>query len=206
MWTFFLFYDMLTDMKNIISIILITSSICAALAGCGTDTGNGMVHSKALQQGSVSIIEEVTALPDAEIIIPAGLVGDEITDDSKAQAEDDSENVTFSLTGEERTQIVNEISKEVEDSIASILSDKETYPNIISITPNADCTESTISLNDGQMNTYESMLVLSFFTAGNKHQIYCGTPADEAKTIVKYVNSATGEIVSESDSTLMNTQ
>lgn len=203
MWTFFLFHDMLTDMKNMIYYTLITGSICAVLTGCGADSGN---NSKALQQGSVSMIEEVTTLPDAEIIIPAGLVGDEITDDSKAQMEDDSENITFALTGEERTQIANQISKEIEDSITSILSDKESYPNIVSITPNADCTEFTVSLLEGQMNTYESMLVLSFFTVGNKHQIYCGTPADEAKTIVKYINSVTGEIVSESDSTLMNTQ
>ena len=42
-------------------------------------------------------------------------------------------------------------------------------------------------------------------TMGDKYQIYCGVPQENVKTIVRYINNSTGEIIAESDSTQMNT-
>ena len=50
------------------------------------------------------------------------------------------------------------------------------------------------------------MLVMSFYTVGNRYQIYNGVPADEAVTTVIYINDSDGSVVSESDSTSMTSQ
>lgn len=48
---------------------------------------------------------------------------------------------------------------------------------------------------------YESMLVMSFYTIGNRYQIYNGVPADQAVTAVTYVNAADNTVISRTDST-----
>lgn len=188
------------------------------LSACAANNNSETTSSSDL----ASIIQEVQSLPDAEINIPTVLVGDEITEEnavliteveveseeSTSTLSDDSDNSntsTYSITGEERTNIVNGLSQDVIDGINNILSNKEQYPDIVSITPNEDCTEFTIAVANGQINIYESMLVISFYTIGDKYQIYNGVPSEEVKTVVRYINDSTGELITESDSTQMNT-
>lgn len=128
---------------------------------------------------------------------------DSSEDSTEEQAPDNTNNVTYALTGKERTDIVNGISENIVNSINDILNNKDYYPDIISIMPNSDCTEFVITLKGSEMNVYESMLLMSFYTIGDKYQIYMGVPENEAKTTVKYINGATGEIISETDSTSM---
>jgi hypothetical protein len=45
---------------------------------------------------------------------------------------------------------------------------------------------------------------MSFYTIGNKYQIYTGTDASEALTTVVYVDSSTGETIATGDSSSMN--
>lgn len=202
------------------------------LSGC---TGKSEVEDVS-QSAPAPIIKEVESLPDADIIIPAGLVGTELinpnqaepsetdettsadsntADDSSAVSSESSEEIsytqnddgtiTYSLSGDQRTALVNELSAEITQSIQTILDNDDYYPDIVSITPNEDGTTFTIALADGQMNTYESMLVMSFYTVGNKYQLYKGIPADKVKTTVIYINDSTGEIISQTDSTSMDT-
>ena len=174
---------------------------------------------------SAPIIQEVESLSDADIIIPSALVGDEIdiltkdkiqeanpiittsevsSDETSASTESLPPNTTkLSLTGEERTTIVNDISSELLDSIQAILDNDDYYPNVVAITPNINCSEFTISLENGTMNLYESMLVMSFYSIGDKYQIYAGV--SEPVTVVKFINAQTNEVISESTSDSMNT-
>ena len=186
--------------------------LCLALllTGCAANKKSENTSSSDL----ASIIQEVQSLPDAEINIPNALVGNEITEenavliaeDSKESNEEVPENTsTYSISGEERTNIVNGLSQDVIDGINSILSNKEQYSNIVSITPNEDCSEFTIAVKNGNINIYESMLIMSFYTMGDKYQIYNGVPREKVKTIVRYINDSTGEVIAESDSTQMNT-
>lgn len=206
-----------------IILLLLTSTLI--LSGCA----NQSETKEDLQSTPASIIKEVESLPDADITIPAGLVGAEVTNSIQSEepetkdtdststeissdssagisfTENDDGTITYSMSGEQRTNIVNELSADITQSIQTILNDDDYYPDIVSITPNEDGTVFTIALADGQMNTYESMLVMSFYTIGDKYQLYKGIPADKVKTTVVYINAATGEIISESDSTSMET-
>lgn len=194
--------------KNILTIIL-SLVICTALTGCSEHAATGDNSEKETE--SAPVIREVETLPDADITIPSGLVGTEITDImdqySANYSEKDNQDgtITYSLSGNDRKTIVNNISAEVMSSITDILDNDEYYPNITAITPNEDCTCFTIKVKNNEVNMYESMLTMSFYTAGNKYQIYNGVDAKDAKTIVVYQNSDTDEIISQSDSSAMDT-
>ncbi len=111
--------------------------------------------------------------------------------------------VTYRIDGDTRTELVNEITKELEESVSSVLADKYYYLDITDIQVNEDASEFTIFLSSDQPNLYESTLMLSFYTIGNKYQIYLGVPAEEAVTTVIYKNAETGEELARTGSTSM---
>jgi hypothetical protein len=147
---------------------------------------------------------EFITFDDSEVTLPAGLAGTEVSEDNVVSVDEASGDVTYALTGNERTEIVNNLANEIDASISAILADKDYYPDIKSITPNSDYTVFTIELTGSTANIYESMLSMSFYTIGNKYQIYTGTDASEALTTVVYVDSSTGETIATGDSSSMN--
>lgn len=141
--------------------------------------------------------------PDADVTIPSILIGDELSQiqTDSAAADNGDGTVTYSLKGAEIDGILQQINDNLSNSIQDILDNDDYYPNITAITHDANYTSFTISLSDGQMSLYESMLVMSFYTIGNKYQIYSGVPADQAVTTVTYVNAADNTVISKTDST-----
>lgn len=199
---------------NILKLIFLFTFGLFTLWGCG----------KGSEPADVNLMEEVSELPDATITIPSTLVGNEadlllpvspetIPDDSAEESDSSLETdetdtsqapmVTYHIDGDTRTELVNEITKELEESVSSVLADKYYYPDITDIQVNENASEFTIFLSSEQPNLYESTLVLSFYTIGNKYQIYLGVPAEEAVTTVIYKNAETGEELARTDSTSM---
>lgn len=199
---------------NILKLIFLFTFGLFTLWGCG----------KGSEPADVNLMEEVSELPDATITIPSTLVGNEadlllpvspetIPDDSAEESDSSLETeesdtgqapmVTYHIDGDTRTELVNEITKELEESVSSVLADKYYYPDITDIQVNEDASEFTIFLSSDQPNLYESTLMLSFYTIGNKYQIYLGVPAEEAVTTVIYKNAETGEELARTDSTSM---
>ncbi len=144
---------------------------------------------------------------DADITIPSILIGDEIaqTQADVAATDNGDGTVTYSLKGGEIDRILYQIADNLSDSIQDILDNDDYYPNVTAITHDAEYTTFTISLSDGQMNLYESMLVMSFYTIGNRYQIYSGVLPEDAVTTVIYVNAADQTVISRSDSTSVET-
>lgn len=179
--------------------ILILVSLCILLcSGCSQATTNKTVDLSEKQLAKKS---------DADITIPSILMGDEISQihaDTTA-ADNGDGTVTYALKGDEIDSILHQISVNISDSIQDILDNDDYYPNITAITHDADYTSFTISLSDGQMCMYESMLVMSFYTIGNRYQIYNGVPPEQAVTTVIYINDADNTVVSKSDSTSVET-
>ena len=160
---------------------------------------------KKAEESREQMIEEATSLPDTEIKIPSSLIGSEadyIPESSAASATvDEDNNISYQLDGNTRAQILNALASDIENSIAEILADKEYYPNIADITVNADCTEFTVYLTTDTPNLYESTLLMSFYTLGDRYQIYNGVSLDEVKTVVVYLNQTTGTELSKTAST-----
>ena len=198
---------MICFMKRNVLTIILSLVIFTALAGCSDESATGALK----EAETAPAIREVEDLPDADITIPSGLVGSEITDIMNQSSADYSGKdngdgtITYSLSGADRKAIVNNISEEITSSIKDILDNHEYYPDITAITPSEDCTCFTIEVKNSEMNMYESMLTMSFYTAGNKYQIYNGVDALDAKTVVIYKDSDTGNIISQSDSSAMDT-
>lgn len=178
----------------------IFSAVCACMlmAGCGDGTFEADGRSEVVFPEPEIIYE------DTDITLPAGLAGSEISEKDISNIDEDSETITYSIAGNELGGIIDGLAADINSSIAVILADKDHYPNITAITPNSDYTEFTIALEGGTFNTYESMLSMSFYIVGNKYQIYNGVSDEDALTVVRYVDSATGNIISETDSSLMN--
>lgn len=187
-------------MKNLIA----TTSLCILLCSGCSPTQQAPVTPEI----SVDLSEKRPVnQPDADITIPSILIGEEL---SQIQADntpvDNGDGtVTYSLKGGELDSILQQIADSLSDSIQDILDNDDYYPNITEITHDADYTSFTISLSDGQMSMYESMLVMSFYTIGNRYQIYSGVPADQAVTTVIYVNDADNSVISRTDSTSVET-
>lgn len=200
--------------KNRLHLLLLICCIFAVLTGCAENTSEsendlGTAAHNNTDSAATDTYQDFT-LPEAEIIyedaditLPAGLAGDEVSDEQITNVDEDTANVTYSLSGNERSDIISQLSGEITESISVILGDKDHYPNIKSITPNDDYTEFTIAIADGNINVYESMLVMSFYIVGDKYQIYNGVSSEDAVTVVRYVDSATGAVISETDSTSM---
>lgn len=153
---------------------------------------------------SVDLSEkQITKQSDADITIPSVLIGDEVGQipADRSGTDNGDGTVTYSLKGDEISSILHQISVNLSDSIQEILDNDDYYPNITAITYDADYTCFTISLSDGQMNMYESMLVMSFYTIGNRYQIYSGVPPEQAVTTVIYINDTDDSVISRTDST-----
>lgn len=185
-----------------INIFFMAVSLCALLCpGCSPTRQAATETSADLQETQLS------KKADADITIPSILIGDEL---AQIHADGDGADngdgtVTYSLKGNEIDSILHQISVNISGSIQDILDNDDYYPNITAITHDADYTSFTISLSDGQMCMYESMLVMSFYTIGNRYQIYNGVPPEQAVTTVIYINDADNTVVSKSDSTSVET-
>jgi len=189
-------------MKNYMKCICVAASILLLITGCTSES----VHESTSPESQSSDDSYVSSLPDADISIPVSLLGDELADTDATMINESNNDVTYSIKGDDRVNIVNDISDELKTSISIILSDKEYYPNITNITYNSDYTEFIIEISSSDVNTYESMLCMSFYTIGNKYQIYNGIPSDKAVTVVKYVDASSGEVIAQADSTSMKVQ
>lgn len=187
--------DRSRTMKKILCFLLLIGCILIFLPGCG-EKGEQTVSEK----------ERTEEFTDADIVIPAGLVGKEMPQDKAGRTEEGSPDITYSLSGEERSEIIGKVTADLEASIDAILSDEDRYPDVVSVTPSEDYKEFVIALADGRMNTYEAMLAMSFYIIGDKYQIYCGVPAQDAVTIVRYVDADTGDVINEADSSSMDTR
>lgn len=180
--------------------LITTTSLCILLCSGCSPTQQAPVTPEI----SVDLSEkEPVNQPDADVTIPSILIGDELSQmqTDSAAADNGDGTVTYSLKGAEIDGILQQINDNLSNSIQDILDNDDYYPNITAITHDADYTNFTISLSDGQMSLYESMLVMSFYTIGNKYQIYSGVPADQAVTTVTYVNAADNTVISKTDST-----
>lgn len=189
-----------SKIKKLITTTTLLSLLCILLCSGCSPAQQAPVTSEI----SVDLSEkQPTHQPDADITIPSILIGDEIDQiqPDNAAADNGDGTVTYSLKGDEIDGILHQIETSISDSIQEILDNDDYYPNITAITYDADYTSFTISLSNGQMSTYESMLMMSFYTIGNRYQIYSGVPADQAVTTVIYVNDADNTVISKSDST-----
>lgn len=141
-------------------------------------------------------IQEVHELKDTILTLPVTSFGAEfenkdyiIIEDEPVATTDDE--ITVSISGDSLTLLVNDLVSKINTSVTDIINDKENYPNIEKIEIAPDCTEFDIYLSGSEMELFEEMLVMSFYSAGDKYQLFNGKSVDSVNTVVKYIDSST---------------
>lgn len=197
---------MKTIVKKTVSLLLIMS-MSIILISCGSTTE--------APEGTTQATDTLKAeenLLSVELTIPASLVGDDAaTLDEEAKAAGVSEttqnedgSVTMKMSKIAHQKMLDEFKGSIDESLADILNDKETYPSLTEITYNEDLTEFTVKVDPTTYGEFEALSAIGLYIAGNVYQALNAVLENQIKTIVNFVNKDTGEIIETGDSSKMN--
>lgn len=197
---------MKTIIKKTISLLLVIS-MSVTLISCGgtTKTPEGTTQ-------ETNTLKAEENLLSVELTIPASLIGDDAaTLDEEARAAGVSEitqnedgSVTMKMSKIAHQKMLDEYKGGIDESLAEMLNDKETYPSFTEITYNEDLTEFTVKVDPATYGGLEALSAIGLYIAGNIYQALNTVPEDQIKTIVNFVNKDTGEIIETGDSSEMN--
>lgn len=145
-----------------------------------------------------------------EFTVPSSFVEDGITQESLDEAVKDNGyksatlnedgSVTYVMTKDQHQEIMDGIKTNIDETLFEMIESEE-YPSFKSIKTNEDYTEFTIETTSKELGLNESISVIGFYMYGGLYNAFNGTePSDIA---VIFVNSETGEIISESRSSEM---
>lgn len=197
---------MKTIIKKTISLLLVMS-MSITLASCG---GATKAPEGTTQETNALKAEE--NLLSVELTIPASLIGDDAaTLDKEAKAagvneitQNEDGSVTMKISKAAHQKMLDEYKGGIDESLAEMLNDKETYPSFTEITYNEDLTEFTVKVDPATYGGLEALSAIGLYIAGNIYQALNAVPEDQIKTIVTFVNKDTGEIIETGDSSEMN--
>lgn len=185
-------------LKNISIVILIILSLLV-LTGCGKSEPTNQVEDEPI----VGVDE---GLINVEITIPAGFIGEQTQEDLTAIANENGyESITLNSDGS-ATYKMNKLQhkkmmKEMYDGFKQSLNEmigSEDYPNFTEIEFNENFTDFTIKTKSKELDMNESFSVMAFYMYGGMYNLYSGEEVDNVH--VKFVNSDSGETISESNS------
>lgn len=131
-------------------------------------------------------------LEGGTITVPPYLQSDETAELTPAEESDSG--ITYELNSIQQSELVNQTAAQLSSSITEVLSDKKNYPHITKISVNEACSEFTVLFTSHELTLYETTLRLSLYLAGDKYQLYLGTPESALSTVVHYADASTGEV------------
>lgn len=137
-------------------------------------------------------IDTEQILEGGTITVPSYLQGDETRE--LTPTEESGSDITYELNNVQQSELVNQTTAQLQSSITEVLSDKKNYPHITKISVNESCSEFTVLFTSHELTLYETTLRLSLYLAGDKYQLYSGTPENALSTIVHYTDASTGEV------------
>jgi len=154
--------------------------------------------------GEVEVDEN---LFDVTLTIPAEYVEDETQESLDKSAEEngwksatlnDDGSVTYVMTKKQHKQMMEEFTNNINESLQELCG-SESYPNFVSVTAEDEFTKFTIVTKSEELGLDETFSVMTFYMYGGIYHIFNGTsPVDNIH--VDFVNEASGEIISSSDS------
>ena len=197
---------MKTIVKKTVSLLLIMSmSIILISCGSTTEAPEGTTQ-------ETNALKAEENLLSVELTIPASLIGDDAaTLDKEAKAagvneitQNEDGSVTMKISKAAHQKMLDEYKGGIDESLAEMLNDKETYPSFTEITYNEDLTEFTVKVDPATYGGLEALSAIGLYIAGNIYQALNAVPEDQIKTIVNFVNKDTGEVIETGDSSEMN--
>ena len=105
---------------------------------------------------------------------------------------------TYTFDREDYNRLLREMHRDISDQGSRLIAEG-TYPSWHRCTINGDISLVTIEVEAAQWHTWEQLGAMSFIFDGWMYQVYSGVPADEAGTVVQFLNRETGELIIEMD-------
>ncbi len=151
-------------------------------------------------------------LLDVTVHLPASLTSDTTNEDINKALEEGEEygikNITknddgsidIKMSKSGHKKILTEFKKNIDETLNSMIEDKETYPSFESITYNDDMTSFDVTVDPDKFSDWDSMYAITFYFSGMMYQAFNAVPEDEVKVIVNFVDKNTGEIIKSGDS------
>lgn len=111
--------------------------------------------------------------------------------------------VTYKMSSDSHRELLESLKTGIDESIAEMLSDKETYPSFTEITYNDDFTEFIVMCDGSKYTDIESFSALNFYIQGWYYQALNGVQEDDLKVVVTYKDKDTNEVLDTGDSSLL---
>ena len=186
--------------KYFLTILTVFCSVTFLCTGCGKNSlpsqdTSVSLEEKLTEESSVTLTGEIKKIEHSEggsITVPSYLQGEETISLSPSESTEDS--VTYQLDTQQQTDILNQLTNQIESSVSQVLSDKKFYPDITAISVNEDCTEFNVTFSSSEITIYETTLRMSLYIAGDKFQLYQGIPEEQISTTVNYIEASNGKV------------
>lgn len=151
-------------------------------------------------------------LLDVTVHLPASLTSDTTNEDINKALEEGEEygikNITknddgsidIKMSKSGHKKILTEFKKNIDETLNSMIEDKETYPSFESVTYNDDMTSFDVTVDPDKFSDWDSMYAITFYFSGMMYQAFNAVPEDNIKVIVNFVDKNTGEVIKSGDS------
>lgn len=162
--------------------------------------------SAASDLGSLGQVDVDEGLFDVELTIPADYVGSQTQADLDIVAKEQGfksivlnadGSATYTMTKKQHREFLEEYRSQIKSTLDEMV-DSQDYPNFTKIEVNDNFTEFTITTKSTELDLSESFSVFAFYMYGGMYSVFSGEDVDNVS--VTFVNEATGEVISSSNS------
>ncbi|XCH79048.1 MAG: hypothetical protein WHF31_16260 [Candidatus Dehalobacter alkaniphilus] len=193
-------------MKRIMPIMLCLSLVLGLTAcGGGTSTQKSeetTVQTEQTVQSDNSKINVEKELFDVKLNLPASMFEGQDMEQVKkdALAEGVHEvtvnsdgSVTYIMSKSQHREMLNEIKKQIADSVTEFLADEENKATFKAVTFNGDYTEMTVKVDKSQYAAFSTLNLLGLEFTAVMYQVFNGV--EDGKLKVNMLDYSTGEVV-----------
>jgi len=155
---------------------------------------------------SLGEVETEKGLFTVEITFPSDFVGEATQEELNQTAEEngfksitlnDDGSAIYVMTKDKHNELLEETRLSLETSLNEMVG-SEDYPEIVSVESNNSFTEFIVVTKNQELSLSESFSVMALYMMGGMYGVIEGEEVDNIN--IKFINEATGEIISESNS------
>ena len=143
---------------------------------------------------------------NVEITVPSEYVGEKTQEELTALAEEngyksvtlnEDGSATYIMSKSQHKKMMDELKESFDTSLQEMLQSEE-YPSITDIKHNDDYTDFTVTTSHTELDLAESFSTMVFYMYGGMYAAFNDSDVDNVH--VSFINSVTGEIISEANS------
>lgn len=166
-------------MKKLLSGLLALSVL---LAGCTSSPGPAPAPKEDVTVNIPASFFEMTQT-DAKTAFQ-----DNETEGVKSLTVNDDGSVTIVYDGETYSTMMADYKKDVEKQFDEMVTDTETFPNIVGIKYNDDFTTFDVTLESGEVTFVDAIAIMMFYMQGSLYQMLLGNDYENTEIIVNFVD------------------